>query len=650
MDRTTGAAYKSRDVIFEETRPHLSTDPIASFPIDDSRTPSTAIAPRPKAITDLHETADNNASETTNGIDVPVQPPSNAEEPVARDVAELPLALRRSRREVRPSQRMKDSMEYLGRPMANVVDSEVHDLWVPKNYHEAMKSPELWLDPMLKELRVMKDKEVYRLVPRPTNKNVVKSRWVYANKYDESGAVIARKARLVAKGFTQVIGEDYDETYASVARLESVRLVCAIAAARGLHLWQVDFVSAFLNSDNSFEVYMEQPPGFEEGGDHVWLLLKTLYGTMQGAHDWAKTLETTYAGHGYYTSKADPQIRSKVEGDEFTLTSTWTDNVLGASSTLEGMVKAKDELGKSYEVKDLGEAKFILGMRIERMENGDVRLSQQAYCERVIKRFKQSDLKPRSTPLPAGVILSIEDSPKTDAEKAEMANIPYREVLGSLMWLQVATRPDLSFAVNMLSRFANNPGRVHWEAMKHTLAYVKSTTHYGITYRHDSNIKPLGYVDADYAGDTDRRRSTEGHIFFVASGPVSWASKRQDTVALSTVEAEYMAFSRAVQQGIWITSFMDEIGLPQDTPVLIYADNNGAIANTQNYKNHRRTKHIDIRYHFVKERTANGDIVFEYIPSSDNLADILTKPLARDAVIRCCVGIGLRDVEAGGVL
>ncbi|KAF7761077.1 hypothetical protein Agabi119p4_10486 [Agaricus bisporus var. burnettii] len=231
-----------------------------------------------------------------------------------------------------------------------------------------------------------------------------------------------------------------------------------------------------------------------------------------------------------------------------------------------------------------------------------------------------------------------------------MANIPYREVLGSLMWLQVATRPDLSFAVNMLSRFANNPGRAHWEAMKHTLAYVKSTTHYGITYCHDSNIKPLGYVDADYAGDTDRRRSTEGHIFFVAGGPVSWASKRQDTVALSTVESEYMAFSRAVQQGIWITSFMDEIGLPQDTPVLIYADNNGAIANTQNYKNHRRTKHIDIRYHFVKERTANGDIVFEYIPSSDNLADILTKPLARDAVIRCCVGIGLRDVEAGGVL
>ncbi|KAF7762373.1 hypothetical protein Agabi119p4_8966 [Agaricus bisporus var. burnettii] len=306
---------------------------------------------------------------------------------------------------------------------------------------------------------------------------------------------------------------------------------------------------------------MEQPPGFEEGGgDYVWLLLKTLYGTMQGAHDWAKTLECTYQGHGYYTSKADPQVRSRVVDDEVTITSTWTDDILGASSTENGESLAKLELGRSYELKDLGQANFILGMKIERDEaTGDITLSQRAYCERILERFHMQDVNPRSTPLKPHIVLSTDDMPQTEQEKLEMKNVPYREALGSLMWLQVATRPDLSFAVNLLSRFANNPGRKHWDALKHTLAYLKGTVHYGITYSRNSDIRPYGYVDANYAGDIDGSRSTEGYVFFMAGGPVSWSSKRQDTVALSTVEAEYMAFTRAIQQALWMSKFMDEI-------------------------------------------------------------------------------------------
>jgi hypothetical protein len=231
--------------------------------------------------------------------------------------------------------------------------------------------------------------------------------------------------------------------------------------------------------------------------------------------------------------------------------------------------------------------------------------------------------------------------PETKEELQDMKQVPYCEALGSLMWLQVATHPDLSYAVNTLSRFANNPGRAHWNAMKHTLAYLKGTLNYGISYHRGSSLKPHGYVDADYAGDTDRHRSTEGHIFFVTQGPVSWASKRQGTVALLTVEAEFMAFTRAIQQAIWMMKFMNEIGLGQATPVNIFADNTGAIANTENYKNHNWTKHIDIRYHFTKERVAPGEVKFTYVPSSNNLADILTKPLAKEAILRCCRGIGL---------
>jgi hypothetical protein len=379
---------------------------------------------------------------------------------------------------------------------------------------------------------------------------------------------------------------------------------------------------------------MEQPPGFEEGGDNVWLLLKTLYGTMQGAHDWAQTLEKTYQAHNYYTSKADPQVRSRIEGDEITLTSTWTDDILGSSSSEAGEIKAKSELKNNYKLKDLGAATFILGMKIDRdPHTGTITLSQCAYSEWKLNRFHMNDAKPRSTPLPPGLNLSAEDMPKTKEETHDMKNVPYRKAWGSLMWLQVATWPDLSYAVNMLSRFANNPGRAHWDAMKHTLGYLKGTLDYSISYSRNSSLQPYGYVNADFAGENDGRRSTEGHIFFVGGGLISWASKRQETVALSTVEAEYMVFTRAIQQAIWISKFMNEVKLAQKIPVNVFADNTGAIANTQNYKNHNRTKHIDIKYHFTKEKVASGEIGFMYIPSSNNLADILTKPLAREAVM-----------------
>jgi len=266
---------------------------------------------------------------------------------------------------------------------------------------------------------------------------------------------------------------------------------------------------------------MEQPMGFEEGGDkYVWKLHKTLYRTMQGAHDWAKNLDKTFQGHGYYKSHADPQIRSRVYNNELILTSIWTDDILGASSTIEGENLAKSQLGSSYEIKDLGKAKLILGMRIDRNQKGDVTLSQQAYCERLLKQFNMHLCSPTTTPLPPGLVISIEDCPSTPDEADEMKNIPFREALGSLMWLQVATRPNITFSVNKLARFAHNPGKAHWNALKHVMAYIKGTIDYGITYKDGSSLKPSGYVDSDYAGCKDTRQSTEGNIFMVAGGPM----------------------------------------------------------------------------------------------------------------------------------
>ena len=217
-------------------------------------------------------------------------------------------------------------------------------------------------------------------------------------------------------------------------------MVCAIAASRKLRLWQIDFVSAFLNSESMFDIYMEQPRGFEEGGDDlVWKLWKILYGTMQGAHNWAKNLDHTFEGHEYYRLRADPQIQSRVTKNELTLILTWTDDILRASSTLEGKTLAKKQLRSSYKIKDIGEEKLILGIKISQSKNGDIVISQRAYAKQLLKRFNMHSFSPLTIPLPYGLSLSMEDCPANTSEIGEMRKVPYCKALGSLMWMQVAT-------------------------------------------------------------------------------------------------------------------------------------------------------------------------------------------------------------------
>ena len=363
---------------------------------------------------------------------------------------------------------------------------------------------------------------------------------------------------------------------------------------------------------------------------------------MQGAHDWAENLNKTFEGHGYYRSKADPQIRLRVLGDEFILTSTQTDDVLGALSTIKREHQAKGELQLSYEIKDLEEAKLILGIRVDRdQETDDITLSQQAYCQRVLVHFNMNGCAPSSILLPVGLSLSIEDYPSTPEEVEKMAKVPYQEALDAIMWLQVVTRPDLSYAINVLSRFAHNPGKQHQNALKHVLSYIKGTSHYGITYKGGGNLTPVGYVDSNYAGCKDTHRSMEGSVFIVARGPVSWEYKCQATVALSTVEAEYMEFSRATTQAIWLAKFFDKIELPTTALIHIYADNMGSIANTVHGKNHRRMKHIDVKHHFIKEHVELDMVAFEYTPSNENLADLFIKPLSQDALQNIITNLGL---------
>ncbi|KAJ3563743.1 hypothetical protein NP233_g8744 [Leucocoprinus birnbaumii] len=554
------------------------------------------------------------------------------------------LVASRARREPKPSRRLIESREYLAREARGQEVDEgqtesgedripgafavmVGGVRVPQTFREAMMEPEAWWEPMVREINVMKARGVYELVERPVGENIIDPKWVYALKFDGDGALADRKSRIVAKGYTQIQGVDFKETYAATARLELFCLILAIVALQGLVLWQLNFVTVYLNSDIEFDVYMEQPQGFSEGGGNmVWKLRKTLYGTMQGGHDWFKTLSKAYKELGYRQSLAEPTIRTRHNGEKFTITCTYMDGTMGRSSDEAEAERAKRELGEKFEAKVMKEVDHMLGIKVEAVEEG-IRISQKAYAKRMLEKFGMESCKPRSTPLPVGIALLTKDGPDTKEEKEEMKKVPYREALGSLMWLQVGTQPDLSYAVNLLSRFSTNTGKAHWEAMKHVMAYIRGTLEYGITYHRGASLQPVGFVDSDFANDQDTRRSTNGHIFFAGGGPVSWSTKRQERVATSTTEAEYMAISQAVQQAMWLSSFFDQVALPQQRPITLFIDNNGAIDMTRTYRGHKRMKHIDVHHHFVKEKVEMGEFNLVYVPSEDNVADLLTKPL-----------------------
>ena len=487
--------------------------------------------------------------------------------------------------------------------------------------------------PMQVETDMLKAKHTWDLVKPPPGANIMDSMWVYDIRWDGEGNRIKDKAQLVGKGYTQQLGVDYHETWAAVTRLESVRMTAAIAAKLNFKLWRIDFVGAYLNSLTKEDIYMKQPEGFVEPGyeDHACKLVHTIYGTMQGGHDWYKTLGKTCDDLGYTTSRADPCVRFKKENGNYTLTDTYTDDVFGASNSDEEAKKRKDEIGRVWEIKDVGENEYFLGMRVQQdLTLGMIRLTQCPYWEHVINRFQLEHITPRNTPLPIGINLDNNMSPKTDSEKRMMNNKPYRPILGSVMWGQLATRPDLSFSVSLLARFQANPGIEHWNALMHVIGYIRNTLDYGLTYSRDSDLSPHAFVDSDYGGCRDTRRSTSGYIFIMAGGPVTWSSKRQATVALSTVEVEYVAMSRCAQQMIWMHSWLDEVEVEYTVPGLIKGDNKGAIALTKNTKDHGKVKHIDIRHHYIRELLQSSAIAVEQVSSSDNLADLFTKPLARD--------------------
>ena len=516
----------------------------------------------------------------------------------------------------------------------------------PKTLSEAQARIDwpLWKAAMDREINTLEQAETWETVPRPPNTNVVGSKWVFRIKRKADGSIEKYKARLVARGFTQVYGVDYFDTFSPVTKLSSIRSLLAIAARNDWEIESFDFNGAYLNGElNADEViYMQAPPGYNSQGDtSVKRLKKSLYGLKQAGRRWYDTLSRTLADLGFRTSQADPGVfHTRVE-DHILVLTIHVDDCIFTRDSAKLIAEYKEKLNECYALTDLGPVHWLLGIKISRdRDKRTISLSQKTYIDSILNRFALADAKAYATPIVPGVTYSRSDSSASKTEEASMKAVPYREAIGSLMYASVATRPDISFAVATLSRFLDNPGRAHWEAVKRIFRYLSGTRDLELTYgveRHDM----LGFTDADGAMQ-EHRHAISGNVFLIDGGAISWSSRKQELITLSTAEAEYVAATHAAKEAIWLRRLIFELFPTLKTPTLLYCDNQAALrlATDDNY--HARTKHIDIRYHFIRQVVASDALRLVYCPTDDMTADILTKGLPKWKANFHVASLGLR--------
>lgn len=513
----------------------------------------------------------------------------------------------------------------------------------PLTYADAIKSKESnqWLAAMNDELNSLKKNETWCVVDKPNGRNIVGCKWVFKLKTRPNDEQPRYKARLVAKGYSQHAGIDYSETFSPVVRYDSVRTVLALAAAEDFEIMQFDIKTAFLNGDLEEEIYMDMPEGFDEANNgKVCLLKKSLYGLKQASRAWNTKFTNFLRDCNLKQSEADSCVFSgNVHGNKVILL-LYVDDGMILSNNEETLNILVRKLENAFEL-TYGIIDYYVGMEIKRDRVAKtISIAQSAYIGKLIEKFNMIEANPLSTPADTNVILM-----KTD-DTNEM-NFPYRQAVGSLMYAATVTRPDISYAVGEVSRFLENPSYEHIVAVKRIIRYLKRTINYGIVYGsvNENAFTLSGYTDADFARDIESRRSTTGYAFLIGGSIVTWRSQRQKTVALSTTEAEYMAACEGAKEAVWLRQILIDIGYKQDAATPIYIDNQSAIRLVKNPELHHRTKHIDVRLHFIRGLFESQIISVDYMRSEKQLADVLTKPLQLQNFQRNINGFGIREIK-----
>ncbi|KAL0344878.1 UNVERIFIED_CONTAM: Retrovirus-related Pol polyprotein from transposon RE1 [Sesamum radiatum] len=451
----------------------------------------------------------------------------------------------------------------------------------PRSYPEASKDAR-WVAAMNDELSALDKNETWELVPLPPGKRAIGSKWVFKLKLNPDGSVQRYKARLVAKGYNQIEGIDYFDSFSPVAKSVTVRVFMAVAVAKGWPLWQLDVNNAFLHGHLDEEVYMVPPEG------HCHLLCSAI-GLCR----------------------------------RYLVTGNSEDEIIAVKGYLHSL----------FTIKDLGSAKYFLGLELARSAHG-LLVTQQKYLTDILTDVTLLDAKVTSTPLPPGLHL-------TTATGSLLPDPgPYRRLIGRLLYLGF-TRPDISFAVQQLSQFIQHPRSSHWDAAVHVLRYLKGTSALGLFFPSSNTLQPSVFTDASWASCPDSRRSTTGFCIFLGSTLVSWKTKKQTTVSRSSAEAEYRSMGAAVCELLWLSYLLRAFHVSFRTPISFWCDNNAAIHITANPVFHERTKHLDIDCHLVRDQFKLGFIQPCFVPGRDQLADLFTKSPPVGDFVRLFIKLGL---------
>jgi hypothetical protein len=488
-------------------------------------------------------------------------------------------------------------------------------------FRDILKSPEvgLWKKACEEEMEALKKRKVWEMVERPRGRKVIKNRWVFDVKTDGR-----KKARLVAKGFSQVEGLDYDQVFSPVVRFETVRLLLAMAALENWHMTGVDVRNAYLYGKLDEEIFMEQPEGFKVPGEEnkVLRLLRALYGLKQAGLVWWRALKLSMEKLGFSSLKSDAGIFIYQGQGSFVIAIVYVDDAIFMGPDRALAYEMKHRFMKVWETRDLGEVTEFLRMRITR-EGSSIHIDQTAYLQVVLQRCGMSAAKSTATPLPAGYVPQVSGTVASPELRSR-----FQTVIGSLLYLMLGTRPDISFAVTKLAQHAANPSEDHLSKALYICRYLVGTSKYRLTYNGESGAGISACTDSDWASDDTNRRSQTGYFVKLAKGLISWTSRAQKTIALSSTEAEYMALSDCSRQVVWMHTLLGELGFHM-AAIPICGDNQGSIFIASNPVTEKRTKHIDIRYHFVRDVIQKGLAEVFFIDGEDNPADLLTKNLGR---------------------
>lgn len=497
----------------------------------------------------------------------------------------------------------------------------------PQNFKDARDSPEWprWEVAIKDELAKMERYQVWTAVPREKWMKVVPGRWVFNEKIDiKSGKPTMAKARWVAKGFKQVPGRDFNEIHSNVIHKDALRTFFAIVNYYDLDCHQVDIVAAFLNGEIEEEIYVDPPEGSGYPAGVVLRLRKTLYGLRQSPRCFNRSLDKFLKEEGLTPTKTDPCLYWRVRNGTLLLLALHVDDQLIAGSSLNELEDFKKRLNDKFECKDAGPVSYFLGVTVTRdRTHRKIWLSQELYIQAVAERFGITKVaKSVMTPLPS----NFKPQEPTDEEFDEVKDFDYRARVGSVLYPSTITRPDIAYSASLLARYSSKWGPTHVEAVTHLIRYMLATKDWALVFDATASERTLlGYVDANWGGCLDTRRSTTGYVFKALGGAIAWKSRRQSTTALSTAEAEYMGLSDAARQTVWLRSLLTELNLCPKGPTTLLCDNEAAISLSKDAVQHERSKHIDMRHHFTREKHEDGTLRVVRVTSKENEADVFTK-------------------------